>query len=136
MWVPQGSLLGPLLFLIHMKDLPKSIENGYVTMYADDTVPSTVVNTCNDITEKVIPDLIKICDWLKANKLSLNAVKTKFMLIGTSHNTLRFGSLHATRINDLLGSTQTKYLGIIVDDSQTWNEQIDFISTRSNAMLE
>ena len=71
-----------------MNDLPKSTENGYVTMYADDTESSTAVNTCNDIIEKVIPDLMKICDWLKANKLSLNAVKTEFMLIGTSPNTI------------------------------------------------
>ena len=69
-----------------MNDLPKSIENGYITMYADDTESSTVVNTCNDITEKVIPDLTKICDWLKANRLSLNAVKTEYMLIGTSYH--------------------------------------------------
>ena len=69
-----------------MNDLPKSMENGYVTMYADDTESSTVVNTCNDIIEKVIPDLMKICDWLKANRLSLNAVKTEFLQTGTSHN--------------------------------------------------
>ena len=114
-----------------MNDLPESIENGYVTMYADDTESSTVVNTCNDIIEKVIPDLIKICDWLKANKLSLNAVKTEFVLIGTSHNTIRFGDLLAIRIDDHLikRENKTKYLGIIVD-SLTWNEQIDFISTK------
>ena len=125
--VPQGSILGPLLFIILMKDLPKSIENGYVTMYADDT-SSTVVNTCNDIIEKVIPDLMKICDWLKANRLSLNDVKTEFMLIGTSHNTIRFGNLLAIRIDDHLIKRvhKTKYLAIIVDDSLTWNEQIAF----------
>ena len=60
-----------------MNDMPKSIENGYVTMHADDTEFSTVVNTCKDITEKVIPDLMKIREWLKANKLSLNAVKLR-----------------------------------------------------------
>ena len=100
-------MLGPLLFIIYMNDLPKSIENGYITMYADDTESSTVVKTCNDITEKVIPDLMKICDWLKANKLSLNAIKTEFMVIGTSHNTIRFGNLLAIRIDDhLIKSTQ------------------------------
>ena len=78
-----------------MNDLPKSIENGYVTMYADVNESSTAVNRCNDIIEKVIPDLMKICDWLKANRLSLNVVKTEFMLIGTSYSMIQFGNLLA-----------------------------------------
>ena len=45
-------MLGPLLFIIYMNDLPKSIENSCVTMYANDTESSTVVDTCNDIIEK------------------------------------------------------------------------------------
>ena len=115
-----------------MNDLPKSIENGYVTMYADDTESSTVVNTCNDVIEKVIPDLTKICDRLKANRLCLNAVKTEFMLIGTSYNTIRFGNLLAIRTDDHLmkRAHKTKYLDLIVDDSLTRNEQIGFISTK------
>ena len=54
------------------------------------------------------------------------------MLIGTSHNTLRFGNLLAIRTDDHLIKRvhKTKYLGIIVDDSLTWNEQIDFISIK------
>ena len=75
---------------------------------------------------------MKICDWLKANTLSLNAVKTAFMLIGTSHNTPRFGNMLSIRIDDYLIKRvhKSKYLGIIIDDSLTWNEQIDFISTK------
>ena len=53
-----------------MNDLPKSIENGYVTMYADDIESSTVVNTCNDIIEKVIPDLMKYVTGLRQTDLA------------------------------------------------------------------
>ena len=76
--MPQGSILGPLLFIIYMNDLPNCIEHGHVTMYADDTNASNSLKSCCDIEENVIPRMINICDWLKANKLSLNTTKTEF----------------------------------------------------------
>ena len=60
--VPQSSILGPLLFIIYMNDLPHYIENGHVTIYADDTSTLCEVKSVHDITVKVIPDLIKLCD--------------------------------------------------------------------------
>ena len=71
-------------------------------MYADDTSTSCEVKSVHDITVKVIPDLVKLCDWLKSNKLSLNMIKTEFMIIGSAQNVLKFGDLIAIRIDDQL----------------------------------
>ena len=60
-------------------------------MYADNTSSSMRVNDLKDTEIKVSLDLIKICDWLKANKLSLNALKTELMLLGTTRNITKLG---------------------------------------------
>ena len=91
--VPQGSILGPLLFILYMDDLPSCLSNGHMTMYADDTSSSKAVRTLDEIIEYVIPSLQKISDWLKANKLSLNAVKTEFMISGSNQRIKTFEGL-------------------------------------------
>ena len=85
-----------------MNDLPSCVENGHITMYADDTSASSSIKSCNDIEVNVIPNLISICDWLKANKLSLNAIKTEFMLIGSAYNNRKFANLPAIRLDNTL----------------------------------
>ena len=59
-----------------MDDLPHCVENADVMMYADDTSATTAIRDLSDITSlQVIPDLIKISDWLKPNRLNLNTLK-------------------------------------------------------------
>ena len=80
--IPQGSILGPLLFLIHVKDLPNCVENSNIRMFADDTTLTASGKSIQQIESKINCDLINIKEWLLANKLSLNLTKTEYLLIG------------------------------------------------------
>ena len=115
-----------------MNDLPHCVENADVTMYADDTSATTAIRDLSDITSQVIPDLIKISDWLKANRLNLNILKTEFMLIGTNWNLSKIGDLLALRISNHLIKRvhKAKYLGLVIDDKLSWKEHIRYISTK------
>ena len=123
--------LGILLFILFMSALPHCVENADVTMYADDTSATTAIRDLSDITSQVIPDLIKISDWLNANRLNSNTLKTEFMLIGTNWNLSKIGDLLALSIsNDLINRVhKAKYLSLVIDDKLSWKEHIGYLST-------
>ena len=80
--VPQGSCLGPLLFLIYINYLPFALKRAKTTMYADDTAISFSSDNIEEIDAVVNAELACLEKWLQGNKLSLNVVKTQAMIIG------------------------------------------------------
>ena len=115
--VPQGSCLGPLLFLIYINDLPQAVQDSSVTMYADDTSLCHQSHDLTQLNEAINSDLKKLETWLNGNKLSLNVAKTHSMLISTKQKgsslTSRNEALELKiRENELEVVQKTKYLGV------------------------
>ena len=79
--IPQGSILGPLLFILYINDLPSRGMYSKARMYADDTILTFAAKDPDTLQVKMNSDLDTIQTWLKVNKLTLNVKKTKYMLI-------------------------------------------------------
>ena len=78
--VPQGTVLGPLLFLIYINDLHMAIKFSETFHFADDTHLLHFAKTINSLCSKVNADLRTLTAWLNANKISLNATRTEFVI--------------------------------------------------------
>ena len=81
MWVPQGTILGPLLFLIYVNDLPNCLSSCHPRMYPDDTHITYAGADLSSIQSNLNHDLSNLSKWLTSNKLTLNSTKTEFLFI-------------------------------------------------------
>ena len=81
--VPQGSILGPLFFLIYINDLPNCLDISCAKMFADDANITVPGYTFAELEQATNSELTNLYSWLKANKLSLNIAKTEFMVVGS-----------------------------------------------------
>ena len=91
--MPQGSISGPLLFLLFINDLPLYTEGVNAELYADDTTPFDVQESLTDIEQNLQEALSKLSIWCKCNGMVINTDKTKLMLITTSQNGIEWKML-------------------------------------------
>ena len=138
--VPQGSTLGPLLFLIYINDLNTIFSRAKVHHFADDTNLMFASKKLGTIESVVYCELKILVQWLRSNKLSLNESKTELMIFRSSQNQLELPCEIQIRFNKfrLKPTKEVKYLGVFFDEFLTWKKQIDTLClklSRSNGAL-
>jgi hypothetical protein len=135
--VPQGSVLGPLLFLLYINDLHKSIYFSTTYHFADDTNLLLIGKNAKEIQKKMNKDLKGLYSWLLANKISLNVAKTELIIFKKVHNP---PPLLKIKLNGKKNfpSQSVKYLGVYLDSSLSGKTHCDNLLTklrRANGLL-
>ena len=121
--IPQGSVLGPLLFLLYINDLAcvSSILTSF--LFADDSNLFHIGKNLNTMCEIIDMEMVKILDWLRANRLSLNIDKTNFMVFRPRSKESVNINVHINGI-PIQKVSHSKFLGVIIDDQLNWSHHI------------
>lgn len=130
--MPQGSHLGPLLFIIYCHDVYSSIKFAKITQYADDT--KIYMKITNDIDQtKLQLDIDSVAQWCTTNKLELNPIKTKHISFNRAIN--RSNHQYTILSSDIANESNIKDLGIHFDNKLTFKKHIATTITRVNQLI-
>ena len=128
--VPQGSILGPLLFLIYINDLAYASPSAATILFADDTNAIYKHKSYTELKKMIDNDLIILSDWFRANKLALNESKTKYIIFHTIYNkppqdfTISLNNTVLERVQS------TKFLGVYIQENLTWKIHTNYIANK------
>ena len=127
--VPQGSILGPVLFLVHINDLPLFSTSLSSQMFADDTIVSYSGSDITQVTASLSNELDKLSNWMCDNKLTINPSKTEMLMVSNriqNQNDFSIRFLH----ENIPFSSSSKYLGIYLDNKLNFKDHIEYVTKK------
>ena len=129
--VPQGSIMGPLLFLINMNDIPNANAFFKYILYADDTTLFSTIHISAVAIHEINNHLSEVYDWLAVNKLSLNIKKTKYIVLHAINKNIE-GMLPELSINGISIERVKNFncLGLLFNEHMFWKPHIDIIANK------
>ena len=122
--VAQGSVLGPLFFLIYINDLHKSIRFSKTYHFADDTSIIQSNPLLDRLSKQVNKDLSNLSNWLRANKLSLNVKKTELVIFRPRKLKIDHSFKFKLDGKRLVRTHSVKHLEVLIDEHLLWNKQV------------
>ena len=133
----QGSILGPLLFVIFVNDLPSVFSKCQVLMYADDTVILYYASkTVPEIEQILTNEFACLCQWLLDNNLFLNVKKTECLLFGTAPRLSKVNDFTVMTGNYVLRRVvEFKYLGVVLDECLNWKAQTSAVFSKVSSRM-
>jgi Reverse transcriptase (RNA-dependent DNA polymerase) len=139
--VPQGSVLGPLLFILYINDLPSNLRDVLIKIFADDTLISASGKTFEQAAYKINTNLEVANEWLKNNKVKLNAEKSKCMVLTKSKKSLTAlqPNINDTPINidgKVLEMVNViKYLGVMIDNNLKFDDHVSYVIKKAGTKI-
>ena len=133
--VPQGSVLGPLLFVIYINYLHSCLNYLKAYHFADDTNVTLSDPSQETLAKRMNHDLRKLSVWLRANKLSLNIEKTELVVFRRQNTKLNNSFKIKLDGKRLFPTSSVKYLGVLLDEHLTWSPQISHVQMKLNRAI-
>ena len=136
--IPQGTVLGPLLFLLYINDIENALTNSHIKLFADDSNLFIINKNLKELYLMANTELTKLSRWIIANKLYINYEKTNYMLFEPSSKTTdldtnynKIISLHGHQIERV---DVVKYLGLFINEKLTWTEHINYLIDKVSSL--
>ena len=131
--VPQGSILGPLLFIIYINDIPEIASFAKFILYADDANIIITADSIDKAYDQLLSLTTNLVKWVHCNGLALNLKKTKYMIF--SRNKADLPSPLLISQMPIERKTETKFLGVIIDDSLKWTRHVKTVLSKMSRYI-